>query len=228
VSSSISLTLRYLRDNINPVRRYVMATVNLSLIQEIDCLWSPVYPYLAEQVLELYGRRDGSILEIGPFCGVIFSLMKKNIGSSFSIATFPSGMDLFFREEARKEGIEGRIEVIGTDPALTGVMEDRFNLAIFRGAFFFPSLFRVNFSAIHRVLRPNGMAFIGGGFGKFTPESVIKSIGERSRDLNLQIGKIEVTEDQLRKDIEASRVKGKTEIISEGGLWVVLRKEAKS
>jgi len=85
-------------------------------------------------------------------------------------------------------------------------------------------LFKVNFSAIHRVLKPNGIAFIGGGFGKLTPDKVIKDIGKRSRDLNLQIGKIEVNEDQLRQDIEKSNVKGKVEIISEGGLWVVMRK----
>jgi hypothetical protein len=68
------------------------------------------------------------------------------------------------------------------------------------------------------------MAWIGGGFGKYTPEAMIKHIGKRSRDLNLRIGKIEVDKDQLRQDIEKSHVKGKVEIISEGGLWVLLRK----
>jgi hypothetical protein len=67
------------------------------------------------------------------------------------------------------------------------------------------------------------MALIGGGFGKFTPESVIKKIGKRSRDLNLAIGKIEADRDELWKDIQKN-VKGKCEIISEGGLWVLIRK----
>ena len=201
-----------------------MTSVNLDLIKEIDCLWHPVYPYLARHIHELYGRQDGEILEIGPFCGLIFTLLRQGIGSSLWIATFPPGMGDFFREEARKKKAEDKIEVIESDPSLTGVDEDRIDLAIFRGAFFFPSLFEVNFSAIFRVLRRDGIAFIGGGFGKFTPETVIKKIGKRSRDLNLKIGKIEVNEDQLRQTIRTSNVKGKVEIVSEGGLWLLMRK----
>jgi len=197
---------------------------NLYSIQEIYHLWEPVYPYLGEHIHELYNRQNGDILEIGAFSGVIFTLQKRNIGSSFLIAAFPSGMGKFFHLEARKQKVEDKIKIIETDPALTGVEENKVDLAIFRGAFFFPSLFKVNFSAIYRILKINGIAFIGGGFGKFTPEAVIKRIGKRSRDLNLKIGKIEVMEDQLRRDIHTSNVKGKVEIVSEGGLWLLMRK----
>lgn len=201
-----------------------MNPVNLDLIKEIDNLWEPVYPNLAQQIHELYGRQDGNILEIGPFCGMIFTLQKKKIGLSFLIATFPPGMGDFFRQEAMKRRLGNKIKIIETDSSLTGIKENEIDLAIFRGAFFFPSLFKVNFSAIHRVLKMNGIAFIGGGFGKFTPDTVIKDIGKRSRDLNLQIGKIEVTEDELRQVIKTSKVEEKVEIISEGGLWVLMRK----
>jgi len=85
-------------------------------------------------------------------------------------------------------------------------------------------LFEVNFPGIYRVLRTEGIAFIGGGFGKFTPDSVIKDIGKKSRDLNLQIGKVEIEEDELRRDIQKSNVEGRIEVISEGGLWVLMKK----
>jgi hypothetical protein len=196
----------------------------LDLIQEIDQLWSPVYPYLTKQILEVYGRRDGDVIEIGPFCGVIFALLRVKIGNSFFIATFPPGMGHFFSQEAKKQKLEDKIRVIETSPSLVGVAKNRFDLVIFRGAFFFPSLFEVNFRAIDRILRKDGLALLGGGFGKFTPESAIKKIGKRSRDLNLAIGKVEVDRDQLWRDIQKKNVKGKCEIISEGGLWVVIRK----
>jgi hypothetical protein len=201
-----------------------MSSINLGLIKEIDSLWEPVYPYLAQQIHELYGRNDGNILEIGPFCGMVFTLRRMKIGSSFLIATFPSGMGDFFRQEAKKRKLEEKIEIIETDTSLNGIKDNEIDLAIFRGAFFFPSLFKVNFAAIHRVLKANGMAFIGGGFGKLTPDKVIKDIGKRSRDLNLQIGKIEVNEDQLRHMIKEGNLEWKAEIISEGGLWVLMRK----
>jgi hypothetical protein len=199
-------------------------SADLNLIQEIDLLWEPVYPHLARQIQELYGRRGGNILEIGPFCGVLFSLERMKIGRSFLIATFPTGMGSFFRKETERRKVGGRIEVMETDPSLQGLDNERFDLVIFRGAFFFPSLFQVDFPAIDRVLSKNGMAFIGGGFGKYTPGDVMQEIGKRSRDLNLQIGKVEAKEEGLQQEIEKSGVKGTWEILSEGGLWIVIRR----
>ena len=201
-----------------------MEPINLNPIQEIHYLWEPVYPYLGQQIYELYNRKNGTIMEIGPFSGVIFNLQKRNIGSSFVIAAFPPGMGNFFQEEAIKQKVEGEIRVIETGPALTSIEENSINLAIFRGAFFFPSLFKINFSAIYRVLKINGIAFIGGGFGKFTPGSVVKEIGKRSRELNLEIGKIEISEDRLRQDIQTEGMEGKIKIITEGGLWILMKK----
>jgi hypothetical protein len=180
----------------------------LDLIQEIDRLWHPVYPYLAEEIFQLYGRQDGTVLEMGPFCGVIFYLIKKGIGNSFMMATFPSGMGQFFHKEAQKLGALHKVRILETDPSLQAVKEQRIDLLIFRGAFFFPSLFEVNYTAIDRVLKRDGMGLIGGGFGRRTPEEIRKRISEKSKTLNLQIGCFE----------------GRVELISEGGLWVLLKK----
>ena len=204
---------------------FPMEPINLNLIQEIYHLWEPVYPYLGQQIHELYNRQDGDILEIGPFSGVIFNLQKRNIGSSFLIATFPSGMGNYFQEEAIKQKVNDKIRVIGTDPALTGIRRKQHRPCYFQRSFFLSfSLFKVNFSVIYRILKTNGIAFIGGGFGKFTPNSVIKDIGKRSRELNLQIGKIEISEDRLRQDIQIEGIEGEIKIISEGGLWVLMKK----
>jgi hypothetical protein len=105
------------------------------------------------------------------------------------------------------------------------VDENSADLAIFRGAFFFPSLFQVNWAAIHRVLKPNGIALVGGGFGKFTPREVISKIGKKSRDLNFQMGKVDRTPGDLKEEIKGISVRATFEILSEGGLWVLMRKK---
>ena len=198
--------------------------VELGLIKEIDQLWEPVYPYLARHIEELYGRREGTVLEIGPFVGVIFSLMKEDIGNRFVIASFPSGMGAFFMEQAKGAGVSDTIEVVDTDPSLIGIEEKSVDLAVFRGAFFFPSLFDADLGAVCRVLKPGGLAFVGGWFGKYTLDSVILSLGKRSRDLNLQLGKVEISEQMLRRQIAQSRIPAHAEVIDEGGLWVVIKK----
>jgi hypothetical protein len=202
----------------------MMNPVRLDLIQEIDQLWDPIYPYLAQHIRELYGRRDGDVVEIGPFCGVIFSLVKEKIGHSFFIATFPEGMGDFFWQEVKRQELVEKIEVVETSPSLVALEEDRFDLVIFRGALFFPTLFQVDFSAIYRILKMGGTALLGGGFGKFTPESVIEKIKRRSRDLNLMIGKTEIDKDHLIQDLQSRKVKGRVEFLSKGGLWVVMKK----
>ena len=198
--------------------------MGLELIKEIDELWGPVYPHLAQHIEELHGRREGTVLEIGPFAGVIFSLMKKGLGNRFVIASFPSGMGAFFMEQVKKAGAAETVEVVESDPSLSGIEERTVDLAVFRGAFFFPSLFDADLRAVYRVLKPGGLAFVGGGFGKYTPDSVIASLGKRSRELNLQLGKVEISGQMLRRRIAESHLAAHAEVVDEGGLWVLIKK----
>ena len=89
---------------------------------------------------------------------------------------------------------------------------------------FFPSLFRTDLSVIYRVLKPGGVGFVGGGFGKYTPPSVIEAIGAQSRDLNLRLGKVGVTAGDIWRTVKGQAVEKHMEVTSDGGLWVVIRK----
>jgi hypothetical protein len=195
-----------------------------ALIEELNLLWEPIRPYLARQVEELCGRRGGHILEMGPFSGLIFELARRNIGRSFSIAAFPQSAIPLYRLEAKKHGLEDRVRIIESDSSLSNIGGSGVDLAIFRGALFFPTLFQVDFSAIYRTLGKGGIAFIGGGFGKYTPPEVISRIGKRSEQLNAAMGRIRVTVESVRDQLRSSTLEEKCEITTEGGLWVVLRK----
>lgn len=194
------------------------------LIAEINRLWKPVYPYLVQHIEEIYCRCDGHVLEIGPFCGIVFEMARKSVGTSFGIASFPEEMSDYCAAEITAQAMTGRISIAETDPALSMIDDNSVDLVVFRGALFFPDLFRVDFSAIERVLVKNGVAFVGGGFGKHTPPAIIAHIGDRSRELNLLIGKTEVNADRVKHDIAACSLSAKTEVVTDGGLWVVMRK----
>jgi hypothetical protein len=194
------------------------------LIEELNLLWEPIRPYLTRQIEELYGRRDGCILEIGPFSGLIFSFAQKNIGQSFLIAAFPQAAISLYREEAQKRGLEDRVRIIESDSSLINIADNSVDLAIFRGALFFPTLFQVDFGAIHRRLSTSGIAFVGGGFGKYTPTEVIAQIGKRSEQLNAALGRARVTVESVRDQLRSSHLDEKCEITTEGGLWVVIKK----
>ena len=194
-----------------------------TLIEELNLLWEPVQPYLARQIEELYGRRDGQILEIGPFSGLIFTLAQKKIGRSFLIAAFPQAAVRSCQQEAQRLGLKDRVGIIESDVSLVGIADDTVDLTIFRGALFFPSLFQVDFGAITRTLRKGGIAFVGGGFGKYTPPEVIHQIGKRSEQLNLAMGKVRVTVERVREQVQSGNPEVEFEITTDGGLWVVMK-----
>jgi hypothetical protein len=195
-----------------------------TLIEELNLLWEPVRPFLAREIEELYGRRDGHILEIGPFSGLIFVLAQKNIGENFSIAAFPEGALYLFQREALQNGLEDRVWIIESDSSLIDIAEGSVDMAIFRGAFFFPKLFQADLYAVYRILKTGGIAFVGGGFGKYTPPEVIAKIAERSMQLNDAMGRVRVTVESIREQVRASHLEKKCKIITEGGLWVVIKK----
>jgi len=195
-----------------------------TLIEELKLLWEPIRPYLARQIEELYGRQDGHILEMGPFSGLILALAQKNVGRSFTIAAFPQATIPLYRQEAREHGLEDRVRIIESDSSLIGIAEDSVDLAIFRGALFFPTLFQVDFGAIYRTLSKEGIAFVGGGFGKYTPPEVISQIGKRSEQLNAAMGRVRVTVESIRDRLRSGHLEEKCEITTEGGLWVVMKK----
>ncbi len=196
-------------------------------IAELNCLWEPVRPYLAQQVSELYGRRDGRVLEVGPFSGLAFELARRDIGASFHMAVFPAEIADTLRHEARELGLVDKVTIAESDEKLVGVPAETFDLAVFRGAFFFPSFFRPDLPALYQSLKTGGMALMGGGFGRHTPEDVIRGIEKRSKDLNQALGRVRITERDLWSIIEAAGLRERATTITEGGLWVVLRQSPK-
>jgi hypothetical protein len=204
-----------------------MGGINVSDdLVELNDLWEPVRPYLVMQIEELYGGTGGDILEIGPFSGLVFDLARRDRGKSFLVAAFPSRLLDYYRTLAEEQGVADKVKIVESDPALRDVPDEAFDLAVFRGAIFFPTFFNTDYSAVYGKLKPGGVAFVGGGFGKYTPPEVIDRISERSRDLNLAVGKVRVTEESVREELRSLGLDGKAEIVTEGGLWVVMRKPA--
>jgi predicted nicotinamide N-methyase len=193
-------------------------------IVELNRLWGPVRPYLAQDVSELYSRHDGRVLEAGPFSGLAFELARRGIGTSFHIAAFPAEIADALKDEARELGLVGKVTIAESDEKLIGVPKEAFDLAVFRGAFFFPSFFRPDLPAVYRSLKAGGVALVGGGFGRHTPEDIIRSIEKRSKDLNQALGRVRITETDLWSILEEAELKERAIMITEGGLWVVLRK----
>ncbi len=67
------------------------------LIQEINELWELVYPHLAKHISGAYGRKDGVILEVGPFLRCYLFIDVARRWQPIHDRFFPDGNEAFFQ-----------------------------------------------------------------------------------------------------------------------------------
>jgi probable selenium-dependent hydroxylase accessory protein YqeC len=174
--------------------------------------------------MEGFGRTYGRVLEIGPFSGGIsFELASRYPALEFTLADDNGSYLDVLNEEIGKRGLKTRFEIVDASMDNLPFGDDSFDLVILRGAFFFlvdkPNIL----SEINRILAPGGFAFIGGGYGKGIPNSVIEGIAEESRVLNDRLGRRRIEISQLRDMLKANGLEKDSSIIEEGGVWIQIR-----
>lgn len=195
-------------------------------IRDVNELFEPFYPFVADEILEAYGREEGEALEIGPYGpGISIALARRVPGLRFVVVDDDPQVLDYFREKVAASGLEGRIRVQAGDKYRLPFPEGRFDLTYFRGALFFweeePRILR----EMARVLRPGGVALAGGGFGRGAPDALIERYLQQSHDLNRRLGKRVLAEQELETLLtQAGLVRQVVGVSRTHGLWVTLRK----
>ena len=192
------------------------------IIGEINSLWLPVYPYMADHLLAISGVRGGRFLDLGPFAGgLALDILRKCETLAVTVIDESEQMLRWVEEKAAEGGyglrLTTRRQPIDTIPEADAT----FDLVAVRGAFFFltPALLR----EVRRVLRPDGFGWVGGGYGPTTPDEVIVPIAHRSRILNEAVGKQRITPEDARALAVTAGLEECTRVVTEGGLWLEVR-----
>jgi SAM-dependent methyltransferase len=200
--------------------------VDLRELKSVNDLWRKIYPYLAIQVMEYYGRKHGEVLELGPFSGGIsVELARFHPGLNITIAVHDPGVVDYLRREIEGAALSRKVEVDFSELDHLAFDDCLFDLVVFRGAYFFLDEEGKILREIYRVLKGHGLAFIGGGYGKNTPQALIDEIADQSRELNDRLGRRRVTEHDLRNMVNKAGLTSQARIEEEGGLWLVIQKE---
>ncbi|MCL2281652.1 MAG: selenium cofactor biosynthesis protein YqeC [Dehalococcoidia bacterium] len=191
----------------------------------VNDLWHEVYPYLAEQVSELYGRAGGCALELGPFAGgMSYALATSHPQMNFTIADDHNGYMAYVKRNVVLRNLDSRVRIVDTTLDRLRFANGSFDLVMLRGAFFFimerPHILR----EIYRVLTSGGVAFVGGGYGRKTPQKVIDAIADESRVLNDKLGRHRIALDQLHVLLRSQNLESVSRITEAGGVWLVIYK----
>mgnify|MGYP002070266618 CR=1 FL=1 len=137
--------------------------MDLRILKEVNDLWSKIYPYLAAQVSEYYGKNHGDVLELGPFAGGIsIELARLHHRLSITLAAQDSGVVDFLQKEIEGARLNQKMELTCSELDNLVFADSVFDLVIFRGAYFFLDEEGKILREIYRVLKEEGLAFIGG------------------------------------------------------------------
>ena len=191
--------------------------MDTKLIDRINVLWRPVYPFMAGWMARWCPPKPRRVLELGPFSG--------GIGEAFGQIFSDLGVVCVMPQESVARAVRdqfGRklVMVAGSLDAMP--LKDSFDMVVSRGAFFFltPAIIK----EAHRLLKPGAYALLGGGYGPTTPQEEIGKIAEESKRLNYELGKKWLSRAGLEQMVKASGMEDCSEIIEEGGLWLVMKK----
>ncbi len=188
-------------------------------------MWRKTYPYLVAQIMEGYRRDSGSALELGPFSGGIsLELARLYPGFDITIADESAEVVRYLEKEIGAAGLARVIQVRETDLEHLAFGDSRFDLVVFRGAFFFLPGRENLLPEIFRLLRDGGMAFVGGGYGKGIPQQLIDEIRDETRVLNERLGRRWLSIKELQEMVTRSQLSDNCKIGQEGGVWLNIRK----
>ncbi len=198
---------------------------DLALIIEVNQLFEPFYPYVARQIAKAYDRKSGTALELGPYApGISIELAKSFPGLEITVGDSTPGILEYFRDRLRKAGMEKRIKVREIDKTHLPFPDGTFDLVYFRGALFFWEEQDKILREAHRVLKRDGVALLGGGFGAETPDELIDSLLEKSRKLNRRLKKKVLSEAELQDILKTAGLSHCSSVDRRHGLWVACRR----
>lgn len=160
-----------LRDRLtSEVRMYRVATGE----------FAPVYPALARQILEDYGIRQGVCVDIGGGTGhLAMALVRQSELKAYNLDIDPKAIRLsgILVDEA---GLTGRVIPIEGDAQDMPFRDNFADLVVSRGSIpFWPDRVQ-GIRECYRILKPGGVAFIGGGFSRILDPKVRTPIAKAS------------------------------------------------
>jgi ubiquinone/menaquinone biosynthesis C-methylase UbiE len=190
-----------------------------------------IYPAIARQVLERTGISRGICLDVGS--GPAPLAIALALQSDLRVTALDSSpeMQSLAARNIHDRGLEGRVIPMLGDVHAIPVDRETFDLVVSRGSYHFWGDLPGAFREIYRVLKPGGMAYIGGGYGSLEARERVlagrKKRGivddpdnpSRPRFRKFRSGEIE-------SSIETAGIGDYRIISDDSGFWMLIRRSA--
>ncbi len=193
-------------------------------------LFKNVYYYLALQIKQDYGLTKGVCVDAGAGPGYLsLELAKITELKIYALDIDPEAIEIAKRNISQAE-LEGRVEPVLGNVEKMPFPDNFADLVISRGSYIFWKNKVKAFQEIKRILKPGGVAFIGGGMGNLLPHEErlrIQEIMEKDK-----IGpppNLKISFEEMGRILRQAMIGNFKITTDEGclcGMWVEFRKEA--
>ncbi len=175
----------------------------------------PVYPAVARKIIEETGITDGLCIDIGTGTGALaIALAKMTDLIVYALDISQRALEIA-KLRIGEEGLTDRIFTIRGDVHSMPFKDKIADLIVSRGSIGFWEDRVKAFKEIVRVLKPDGMAVVGGGFGSKEVKEKVK--GRLKRTGRTRKVKGEIREILRKAGIECYRI-----IDDEANFWVIV------
>ncbi|MDD1687887.1 class I SAM-dependent methyltransferase [Methanoregula sp.] len=188
-----------------------------------------IYPVIADQILERTRITRGTCLDVGSGPGLLAIAL--SLLSDLRVTALDSSQEMYelacrnIRDRCMEDLV---VPVIGDVHAIPAG-DASFSLVVSRGSYHSWDNLPATFQEIYRVLRTEGMAYIGGGYGSARiREEVLAHLRERgiadyaARPPGTRFRKISVRE--IQTSVECVGISDYRIIDDDSGFWIMFRK----
>jgi ubiquinone/menaquinone biosynthesis C-methylase UbiE len=188
-----------------------------------------IYPVIANQILDRTGITEGTCIDIGSGpAALALALATLSVLKVTALDSSPEMFELA-QKNIRLRGMDDQVVPVTGDVHAIPAADATFNLVVSRGSYHFWDDLVVAFSEIRRVLKPGGIAYIGGGYGSsLIRDEVLAHRKERgivddaAHPTRIRFRKFRAGE--IEASIEAAGISDYQIINDDTGFWIVIQK----
>jgi SAM-dependent methyltransferase len=144
--------------------------------------FAPLYPALAKQIVEDYGVTEGVCVDVGGGCGSLAIELAKITNLTVYVLDIDPVAVALCNLLAEEAGLQERVRAVQGD-AQDMLFRDGFaDLVVSRGSIFFWPDPYAGVRESYRILKPGGVAFVGGGFSRLMAPEVRDPLVQWARE----------------------------------------------
>ena len=186
--------------------------------------FAPVYPLIANQITAKTGINKGVCIDIGAGPASLSIALAQISDLKIYAMDVCKDMCGLSKKNIEAKGLTDRIIPVRGDVHKIPFASEFADIIISRGSLPFWKCKSKAFREINRVLKPNGIGYVGGGFGgRELKEKIARELNNPKNGQAIPRPP-KINSDSLELAIEKAHIDNYTVINDDSGLWVLIKK----